>query len=36
MSELFNRLSEEEASIVAQGLKIMVRAIDSKQDEARK
>ena len=36
MSELFNRLSEEEASIVAQGLKIMVRAIDSKQDEAAK
>jgi MarR family transcriptional regulator, organic hydroperoxide resistance regulator len=36
MTELFNRLSDEEAAIVAQGLKIMVRAIDSKPDEAAK
>ena len=36
MTELFNRLSDEEAAIVAQGLKIMVRAIDAKPDEAAK
>jgi DNA-binding MarR family transcriptional regulator len=36
MSELFNRLSEEEAAIVAQGLKIMVKAIEAKPDEAVK
>ncbi|MGA7845357.1 MAG: MarR family transcriptional regulator, partial [Dehalococcoidales bacterium] len=34
MSELFSRLSEEEAAVVAQGLKIMVKAIDTKPDEA--
>jgi|SRR5208283_2243022 DNA-binding MarR family transcriptional regulator len=36
MSELFSRLSEEEAAVVAQGLKIMVKAIDTKPDEAAK
>ena len=36
MSELFNRLNEEEAAIVARGLKIMVKAIEAKQDEAVK
>ncbi|MFY9813199.1 MAG: MarR family transcriptional regulator [Dehalococcoidales bacterium] len=36
MSELFSRLSEEEAAVVAQGLKIMVKAIDTKPDEAVK
>jgi DNA-binding MarR family transcriptional regulator len=36
MSELFSRLSEEEAAVVTQGLKIMVKAIDTKPDEAVK
>jgi DNA-binding MarR family transcriptional regulator len=36
MSELFSRLSEDEAAVVAQGLKIMVKAIDTKPDEAVK
>ena len=36
MTELFNHLSEKEAEIVAQGLKIMVKAIDAKQDETAK
>ena len=36
MTELFTRLSEEEAAIVSQGLKIMVKAIDAKPDEAEK
>jgi DNA-binding MarR family transcriptional regulator len=36
MIELFTRLSDEEAAIVAQGLKIMVKAIDAKPDEAAK
>ena len=36
MTELFNHLSEKEAEIVAQGLKIMVKAIEAKQDETDK
>jgi DNA-binding MarR family transcriptional regulator len=36
MTELFNNLSEKEAEIVAQGLKIMVKAIEAKQDETDK
>jgi DNA-binding MarR family transcriptional regulator len=36
MTELFNNLSEKEAEIVAQGLKIMVKAIEAKQDETAK
>ena len=36
MTELFTRLNDEEAAIVAQGLKIMVKAIDAKPDEAVK
>ena len=36
MTELFNQLSDKEAEIVAQGLKIMVKAIEAKQDEPAK
>ena len=36
MTELFTRLNDEESAIVAQGLKIMVKAIDAKPDEAVK
>ena len=36
MSELFNQLSDKEAETVAQGLKIMVKAIEAKQEEAAK
>jgi hypothetical protein len=35
MTELFKNLSDKEAEIVAQGLKIMVKAIDSKQEETK-
>ena len=36
MTELFNRLTDEEAEIVAQALKIMVKTIDAKQEEPAK
>ena len=36
MTELFNNLSEKEAEIAAHGLKIMVKAIEAKQDETAK
>ena len=36
MTELFKNLSDKEAEIVAQGLKIMVKAIDAKQEETAK
>jgi len=36
MSELFNRLNEEEAAIVARGMKTLVKAIEAKQDETAK
>ena len=36
MSELFNRLNEEEAAIVARGMKTLVKAIEAKQDETDK
>jgi MarR family transcriptional regulator, organic hydroperoxide resistance regulator len=36
MTELFNQLSDKEAETVAQGLKIMVKAIESKQEETAK
>jgi DNA-binding MarR family transcriptional regulator len=36
MTELFSRLNAEETEIVARGLKIMVKAIDAKQDETAK
>ena len=36
MTEIFNRLNDEEASAVAQGLKIMVKAIEAKQEETAK
>jgi len=35
MTELFKNLSDKEAEIVAQGLKIMVKAIDAKQEETK-
>ena len=35
MTELFKHLSDKEAEIVAQGLKIMVKAIDAKQEETK-
>jgi DNA-binding MarR family transcriptional regulator len=36
MTELFKNLSDKEAEIVAQGLKIMVKAIEAKQEETDK
>jgi DNA-binding MarR family transcriptional regulator len=36
MTELFNQLSDKDAETVAQGLKIMVKAIEAKQEEAAK
>ena len=36
MTELFNQLSDKEAETVAQGLKIMVKAIEAKQDGTTK
>jgi MarR family transcriptional regulator, organic hydroperoxide resistance regulator len=36
MTEVFNRLNDEEAVAVAQGLKIMVKAIEAKQEETAK
>ena len=36
MTEVFNLLNDEEAAIVAQGLKIMVKAIEAKQEQSAK